>query len=236
MNLYQEHIYRSQLEHAMPMNPRKNHKYLYIDKNGNYVYPEDVKRKVAGGFKKAGKAVQNVYEDREIYKKAASNMYKDYGKMLENSKTRMKVEKQKQYEERAGKADKVKARNQQMLEGAKKIGKAILKGKTGRMIDVGTDLYGTGKDTVADYQKKDKARKAKIQKELDDRAKKSNDEMSKIIQAEQEKYAKKKAKDNIDKYLPEGWERKSDGYVYDDMGAIVSEEELAALRKKIAKK
>lgn len=26
----------------MVQNPRKNHRYLYIDKNGNYVYPEDV--------------------------------------------------------------------------------------------------------------------------------------------------------------------------------------------------
>ena len=42
MNLYQKEVYRSHLEHALPRNPRRDHKYLYIDENGRYVYPEDV--------------------------------------------------------------------------------------------------------------------------------------------------------------------------------------------------
>lgn len=108
----------------------RNHKYLYIDGNGNYVYPEDVAQKAKDGASKAGKrvseaasragqrvsdAAKNVYNDREIYKNAAKEMGKDYGR------------KAGEYARRAGEY----VKSDEFKEGAKKVGKTILRSTKG---------------------------------------------------------------------------------------------------------
>lgn len=43
MNLYKRKIYKKSLQHGQKW---RDHKYLYIDANGNYVYPKDAGRKI----------------------------------------------------------------------------------------------------------------------------------------------------------------------------------------------
>ncbi len=107
MNLYKAKI----LKHTMPRNPRRNHKYLYIDANGNYVYPEDVKNKAAGALNNAKSGLQKFGSDmKKSYEagKAVGTQYAKDRKFVKNSNpgwsnegaNRQRIETEKRNEER----------------------------------------------------------------------------------------------------------------------------------------
>ena len=48
INFYQRVIYSNQLEHGVKGQRSSHHKYLYIDANGRYVYPEDLPKGTTG--------------------------------------------------------------------------------------------------------------------------------------------------------------------------------------------
>ena len=88
MNLYKEKI----LKHSLKGQRRANHKYLYIDENGRYVYPEDVSKanniqkhhaQVLSDRRIAKKDRAHVKEDKEItnaMRKELNNMGYNIGK------------------------------------------------------------------------------------------------------------------------------------------------------------
>ena len=180
MNLYQEQIYKSHLEHSMPRNPRKNHKYLYIDQNGRYIYAEDLKK----GHEAVNDKL-NSLADRQ--RKAAANLKPKLREAHENFDDKL-----------IGLADTAKEKLKNVdRDKVKEIGKSLLGYKTKKMLD---------------YTK----------------------EASEIVKEEKKKSKKKSGPD-----LPEGYETRADGHVYDALGAIASQAEidraLAAQKKKKSK-
>ena len=96
MNLYQEYIYRNSLQHG---ERRRNHKYLYIDSNGRYVYPEDVAKKVG---KKARDLNTQGQANAVNMRKARAESAKAGNEKLANSKV-AKLAKSAFYDSKAGK-------------------------------------------------------------------------------------------------------------------------------------
>lgn len=244
MNLYQQEMYRSYLQHG----ERRDHKYLY--KIGDrYIYPEDVKN----GAKKVGQKVVNkakeTYNDRGIYGNAAKNMASDAGK-------RTKSLSQEVWEDRGIYAD---AAKNMAKDAGNKIKKAVKSVKLndvinasnpiGRGMSTGKSLVNRAKTASENAKKKEAERTAAFNKKAAREAAESEEDLKRSLhetgadeQAANQifKLAKKKKQKQIeDEFdLPEGW-RKSDrdGYVYDDLGAIVSAKELEKYRKKtVAKK
>lgn len=214
INLYQREIYASQLQHG----ERRNHKYLYKE-GDRYIYPEDLKK----GAQRAGKAVKDkaaeLYNDRHIYADAAKNMASDAGKAIKNKW------------DNGGK------------DTAKKLAKHLLPSTLARGYETISDNNQVAKEGVNDMKQDYKKYKA-AQKKRADEHKAERERITKEVDARLSKatedYKKKQIKKVVDE-LPEGYVRKNDGYVYDELGAIVSEKQLAKILekkkgKKIAKK
>ena len=84
MNLYKRKIYKKSLQHGLKW---RNHKYLYIDANGNYVYPEDVKNKA----KSTANTVGNLATATGIAAKTgASNLLNRTGSALNKKKAELR--------------------------------------------------------------------------------------------------------------------------------------------------
>ena len=86
MNLYKEKI----LSHSLKGQRRAHHKYLYIDENGRYVYPEDVKNKVTGAANTAGNVAKGAATATGI---AVSNMKDKASKAIADQKQKFKDKK-----------------------------------------------------------------------------------------------------------------------------------------------
>lgn len=65
MNLWQREMYKSHLEHGAKGQRAAHHKYLYIDANGRYVYPEDVAGKAKSAVSNAGERASNFITDQK---------------------------------------------------------------------------------------------------------------------------------------------------------------------------
>lgn len=77
MNLYKKEIYKKSLQHGQKW---RDHKYLYIDANGNYVYPDDVKNKAAGALNNAKSGLQKFGSDMKKSYEAGKAVGTQYAK------------------------------------------------------------------------------------------------------------------------------------------------------------
>ena len=155
MNLYKKKIYKSHLQHGAIGQKWKNHKYLYIDENGNYVYPEDVangaKQKVSG----AGNKVKKLLNDLKPRTETHMN-----GKIVNTP--------QEKYDAVYGKPGKKEDRNSVIIKKSENISgksiknkaegyKEVNRRKKAKTID-GRDLIANTKskeELDAEYQKRD---------------------------------------------------------------------------------
>ena len=213
MNLYQKQIYSSFLEHG----EHRDHKYLY--KIGDrYIYPDDVKKEagIYGNAAKnmvldAGKAIKkkakSMYDDRHIYGDAAKNMAQDTGKAIKDKWNNGGKEK------------------------TKKVANFMTPYPVKIANETASEVFPNLKRDWDEHNQKVRdeynAEREKASKERDKILKEKFDELKKQEANKQKKKSKKKVKEE----LPEGFTRKSDGYVYDDLGAIVPEEYIEKLKK-----
>lgn len=173
--------------------------------------------------------------DVKIYGNAAKEMIK------EGNATNERL-----HRERAAKVQAGNKRMKDTLTGdkAKKAAKNMFStSKLGRMSILGRDISKAASERKAEYDKNEKRKTEEFNRKAKADSERSNKELSKSakkmgIDVATSKAAKKifknKAKEQIAEYqdLPKGWKAKPDGYVYDDLGAIVPESELKKYRRK----
>lgn len=234
MNLYKKNI----LKHVMPMNPRRHHKYLYIDANGNYVYPKDV-------AKKAGNKARDLNAQGQA---DAVNVRKERAERIKAGNNRMAAKLKGIYDQ--GQANNVnahKARAESINAGneivanskAYKIGKTILEESTaGRKIKRfnkhANDLAGVVDDINIPKGNKVKPKRKtpeEIAREDAELERSISEKMSEFAAHEAEEYYKDQAKKKSEQ-LPKGWVRDQNGYVYDDIRAMAVDPNDPAYNKK----
>ena len=228
MNLYKRMMYKNSLQHGQKW---RDHKYLYIDENGRYVYPEDVKNK----------AVNNI----RTYKNAAGMMLND-GQQNEINRRKERSERVK-----AGNANMRKGIN---VENAKKVGKALLSPKSRMMAIAGKDISKVAAEKKAAYKEREKQREAELNREAQKSLEEANAEMKKGAVETTKAMAKDEGMQRVGKAVgkeltkelgnewEDGYYIKPDGFVYDNIGAIVRKatpedyEKRDNKKKKVAKR
>ena len=232
MNLYKKNM----LKHVMPMNPRRHHKYLYIDANGNYVYPEDV-------AKKAGNKARGLNAQGQAN---AVNMRKERAESVKSGNSRMAAKLKGIYDQgqannvnaRKARAESINAGNERIANSkAYKIGKTILgESKAGKAIKkIGKSGIVVGKElskvTIPEGQRAKQKSKEEIAREDAELERRVSEGMTKFAAKYAEDYYKEQAKKKAEK-LPEGWVRDQNGYVYDDIRAMAIDPNDPAYKKK----
>ena len=232
MNLYKKNM----LKHVMPMNPRRHHKYLYIDANGNYVYPEDV-------AKKAGNKARGLNAQGQAN---AVNMRKERAESVKSGNSRMAAKLKGIYDQgqannvnaRKARAESINAGNERIANSkAYKIGKTILgESKAGKAIKkIGKSGIVVGKElskvTIPEGQRAKQKSKEEIAREDAELERRVSEGMTKFAAKYAEDYYKEQAKKKAEQ-LPEGWVRDQNGYVYDDIRAMAIDPNDPAYKKK----
>ena len=234
MNLYKKNI----LKHVMPMNPRRHHKYLYIDANGNYVYPEDVAKK-AGNKAKALNAQGQAN---------AVNMRKARAESVKVGNSRMAAKLKGIYDQgqvnninaRKTRAESINAGNERVANSkAYKVGKTILEESTaGRKIKR-FNKHANDLARVVDDINVPKGNKVKPKRKTPEEIAREDAELERSISEKMSEFAAHKAeeyyKDQAKKkseQLPKGWSRDQNGLVYDELGAIALDPNDPNLKKK----
>ena len=234
MNLYKKNI----LKHVMPMNPRRHHKYLYIDANGNYVYPKDV-------AKKAGNKARDLNAQGQA---DAVNMRKARAESIKAGNSRMAAKLKGIYDQgqannvnaRKARAESINAGNERIANSkAYKVGKTILgETKAGKKLKRLGKYANNVRDEFAGVElpkgNKVKPRQKtpkEIAREDAELEKRVSEGMTEFAAKYAEDYYKEQAKKKAEK-LPEGWVRDQNGYVYDDIRAMAIDPNDPAYKKK----
>ena len=179
-------------------------------------------------------------DDMRTYKKAAGMML-DEGQQNE-------INRRKERSERV-KAGNAKMRKEINAENAKKVGKALLSGsKFGKMAMAGRSISKAASERKAERQANEKQKEAEFNRKVKADQAKSNAKMKEASKTTAKNMAKNKgmqevakavskdvAKDVYNetyKELPEGYTIKADGYIYDDIGAVVRKATADDYKKK----
>lgn len=234
MNLYKKNI----LKYVMPMSPRRHHKYLYIDANGNYVYPKDV-------AKKAGNKARDLNAQGQAN---AVNMRKARAESVKAGNSRMAAKLKGIYDQgqanninaHKARAESINAGNERIANSkAYKVGKTILgETKAGKKLKRLGKYANNVRDEFAGVElpkgNKVKPRQKtpeEIAREDAELEKRVSEGMTEFAAKYAEDYYKEQAKKKAEK-LPEGWVRDQNGYVYDDIRAMAIDPNDPVYKKK----